>query len=633
MKTTLREIADKHWEARFPDLIALMDETLHRVENFLVLEDHYKGLRGEETRLSKSFGGFGSDVLDMKSLSTVLDKGYESKGMQKERSRRMRNIFSELESLRKAYQAKKPPVGHHELVPDVEAMLASFEEHIGGLSHLFRLIRMAQLEAKGRYSEEEHAAYFEEFSWRELDSGEMALCPPFLVYTTPREHFGEHLGTLIDLVTRGRPVKVVLSQAALSNGTGPGVASGESGRAAGLQSVPDAGLLFLSLRNVFFMQHSGSELASLEKSAVRGLDSPRPGVFSILADTESGDRHGNASLAVDSRAFPHFSYDPDRANDFVSCLDVSDNPAVDAFWSTRTLEYLDDHGEAASLERPYTPVDFAVDLARAKGERGNFKELDAQIEAALALPLVEFLEMTPAQRRGKTPFVYGVNEEGRLIRLAPSRGMVAKTADRLHVWHTLQELGGIGNPYVQAAEQRLRDTLAAENEAALEAQRAELEAQSREREQGAVSSALQALARRLTGQLPLAGENGFAAAGPGAAAPAAAAPIAAEGVSEAEVAVPAPAAPTLAPAPSGEEGPWVEQALCTSCDECTAINKKLFAYDGSKKAYILDPKGGPFSDIVKAAEKCSSGAIHPGAPLNPDEKDLEKWVKRAEKYQ
>ena len=36
--------------------------------------------------------------------------------------------------------------------------------------------------------------------------------------------------------------------------------------------------------------------------------------------------------------------------------------------------------------------------------------------------------------------------------------------------------------------------------------------------------------------------------------------------------------------------------------------------------------------LVQAAEKCAVRIIHPGTPLNPKEKDLDKWVKRAEPF-
>ena len=78
--------------------------------------------------------------------------------------------------------------------------------------------------------------------------------------------------------------------------------------------------------------------------------------------------------------------------------------------------------------------------------------------------------------------------------------------------------------------------------------------------------------------------------------------------------------------------PWLESDECTSCDECININSKIFAYDKDKKAYIKDPKGGPYQDIVMAAEKCTAQVIHPGMPNDKSIKDADKWIKRAEKY-
>jgi pyruvate-ferredoxin/flavodoxin oxidoreductase len=59
----------------------------------------------------------------------------------------------------------------------------------------------------------------------------------------------------------------------------------------------------------------------------------------------------------------------------------------------------------------------------------------------------------------------------------------------------------------------------------------------------------------------------------------------------------------------------------------------VFQYNEQKLAVVLNPKGAPFKDIVKAAEKCTAGCLHPGTPWNPNEKDLDKLVKRAAKYQ
>jgi len=77
---------------------------------------------------------------------------------------------------------------------------------------------------------------------------------------------------------------------------------------------------------------------------------------------------------------------------------------------------------------------------------------------------------------------------------------------------------------------------------------------------------------------------------------------------------------------------YIDSARCTTCNECTNLNNKMFAYNSDKQAYVKDPKAGTFHQLVSAAERCPVSIIHPGSPLNPKEKDLAKWVKRGEKF-
>jgi pyruvate-ferredoxin/flavodoxin oxidoreductase len=77
---------------------------------------------------------------------------------------------------------------------------------------------------------------------------------------------------------------------------------------------------------------------------------------------------------------------------------------------------------------------------------------------------------------------------------------------------------------------------------------------------------------------------------------------------------------------------WIETARCTSCNECTNLNPRLFGYDGNKQAYVKDVHAGTFAQLVQAAERCPAGIIHPGDPVNEKEKDLDKWIKRAEPF-
>jgi pyruvate-ferredoxin/flavodoxin oxidoreductase len=97
-------------------------------------------------------------------------------------------------------------------------------------------------------------------------------------------------------------------------------------------------------------------------------------------------------------------------------------------------------------------------------------------------------------------------------------------------------------------------------------------------------------------------------------------------------AIAAPAVATNGSSAGDYTAPWIDSAQCTSCDECIGINPKIFAYGDDKHAYVKNPKGGPYKDLVRAAEKCTAQVIHPGTPFDPKEKDAEKLMKRAAKY-
>ena len=82
----------------------------------------------------------------------------------------------------------------------------------------------------------------------------------------------------------------------------------------------------------------------------------------------------------------------------------------------------------------------------------------------------------------------------------------------------------------------------------------------------------------------------------------------------------------------GYEPAWIDTPECTACDECTNLAPKAFAYNADKKATITNPQGTTFANLVKAAEKCTAGCIHPGTPWNRGEAGVDKLIARAAKY-
>ena len=78
--------------------------------------------------------------------------------------------------------------------------------------------------------------------------------------------------------------------------------------------------------------------------------------------------------------------------------------------------------------------------------------------------------------------------------------------------------------------------------------------------------------------------------------------------------------------------PYIDTTRCSTCNECTLLNPRMFAYDQNKQAYIKDLSAGTYRELVEAAENCQVAIIHPGKPRDPNEPGLEELMRRAEAF-
>jgi ferredoxin len=226
------------------------------------------------------------------------------------------------------------------------------------------------------------------------------------------------------------------------------------------------------------------------------------------------------------------------------------------------------------------------------------------------------------------PFVWGIDENGVLARLVVSRALVFACRDRLNYWHSLQELAGIQNYYVEEAIERIVE----EQRAALEAEREQLIREHAEELEAVRSEAAGEAMGQLVDVLMGADLSGMIGGGGQLATMPAPRPAETEAPAAADVAE-AEAEPEAAEVPEEEalsfDEPWLDTPACTTCDDCMGINKMMFAYNDDKQAYLKDATAGTYEDLVRAAEICPAKCIHPGKPLNPNEPNLEELMARA----
>ncbi len=535
-----------------------------------------------------------------------------------------------------------------------------FEGHMRKMADQFRTVRRAELLLADSYDAAKDEAALSTIDWKSFTDDEFQICPPIVSMGGDGAMLDIGFQNLSRLMASGKPIRVIiLDTQVYSNTGGQACTSGFTGQVSDMAAYGEAqhgktetrkemALIALAHRGVFVHQSSQASASHLMSGVLRGLNKRRPAIFNIytpcpvehgLADDTSARA---ARLALESRAFPFLTYDPDAGPLFSDALSLEGNPALDDLWPMYPLEYVDEAGATKRMELPLTIADWAATEGRFKR---HFRPVAPERADADLVPFNDFLALTPDDRQGKSPFIFTLRPDKRLNRLEVSLEIVGLAEERLEFWAQLRELAGL-NP--SAA---VRERLVAQVEAEYEARLAQLRSEYEMKMGDLRATYPRAIAQRmaealLKGPRAASGLDGLLARvtplPPSERAPtstsAAASPngaeariIAAKPAAVAETA--APIAPAAVPSVEADTAlsmdPYIESERCTTCNECTNLNGKLFAYNADKQATVKDSGAGTFQQLVLAAERCPVGIIHPGTPLNPKEKDLEKWLKRA----
>ena len=532
-------------------------------------------------RLRASVGLVHQNVFDFDVLSRLLNDSARDVPMPESRRQRVRGLLSVLRAQRFYAAAgegdKWIGVGepYSYIFEKCSDAVAAYRERLPKMIELAKTIAIARLEIESAYSEARHDAFFAEFGVNGLDPAELALFPDYLICLRAADLPAADSELVLQAFAADMPVKVLvqaddlLEPSPIANDV---LVSGLRNRALTGAAIGSG--------TGYVLQASASSLFQLREQIVRGLTFAGPALFSVFSGASGASIpvYLTAAAAAESRAFPAFTYDPSAGADWAARFSLAANSQLELDWPTQRFDYEDADQQLLSENLAFTIVDFAAcDPRCAK----YFAEVPREKWNGDMVPVSEFLARERKDLTEKVPCLLMVDRDNRLQKVIVSDRMVREARRNVEAWRSLQELGGVHNSHAAILLERERKVWAEQAKPAVESQPT------------AVVSA-----------------------------PAASAPVAATA---------APAVAETAPEKSSDE-PYIETPRCTTCNECTQINDKMFGYDTNKQASIINPDAGTYRQLVEAAESCQISIIHPGKPRNPNEPGLDELLKRAEPF-
>ena len=538
-----------------------------------------EGLSAERLRASVGAAHQSAFAFDFDAMSRLLADSTVNVPMPESRRRRVRGLLSTLRAQRfyspasdgeKGINVGEPYSFVFEKCSDA---VAAYRERLPKMIELAKAIAVARLEIESEYREARHDAFFEEFGDNGLDPEDLALFPDYLICLRAADLAASESDLILQAFIAGIPAKIVVQTDDLLEQSPIGSEYMISGlRSRQLVSTS------IGFGAYYVLQSSSSSLFRLREKILCGISYPGPALFSVFsgASVAGIPPYLTAAAAAESRAFPAFTYDPSAGPDWASRFSLCANSQIDLDWPQQRLDYEDEEQQLVSETLAFTLADFAAcDPRCAK----HFAKVPRAKWSADLVPVSEFLAREPNDLVEKVPCLLMIDSDNRLQKVIVNDKLVREAHRCVEAWRSLQELGGVHNSHAVLLVERERKAWAEQARPATTPE-----------------------------------ENvGRATAGTPAEAPAA--PATAEAATE---------------RPSDD--PYIETARCTSCNECTQINDKMFSYDANKQASIINPDAGTYRQLVEAAESCQVSIIHPGKPRNPNEPGLDELIKRAESF-
>ncbi|HEX4944125.1 MAG TPA: hypothetical protein VFV55_07205, partial [Usitatibacteraceae bacterium] len=398
--------------------------------------------------LRASFGGTQANDFDFAEMSRLVVRGAPKDELPAARRKRIEWALSVLKSQR--FHASRTVAAGDDapyefLFDNIAAAVAAYRERLAQAVELLKAIAIAELETRNGYDEADHDQFFEAYDKRALTADDLALFPDYLVCIPAERNSAPENAALMDTLSSGLPVKVVVQVTDLleeaSIGTGHYAFGVRSARLA---------TTAMGLGGMFVLQAASSSLYRMRNRIEGGMGCRGPALFSVFsgAPAAAGEmpRYLTAAAAMESRAFPAFVYDAAGGDNWATRFSLEHNRNPDTDWPVETFEYADGTMQRVREEVAFTYADFAL-CDRRNAE--HFAVVSRERWTAAMVPAGDWLALTERDASDRIPYLLAIDAQDVLHRVVVDIRMMQATRRCLLLWHRLQEHGGIHDSHAE----------------------------------------------------------------------------------------------------------------------------------------------------------------------------------------
>ena len=398
--------------------------------------------------LKASVGSAYEDAFDFDQMSRLLQSVAGEVALGEARRQRIESTLQLLESQR-FYAA---PGGDTEpfrfQFDSCARAAAAFRVRLPAMASLMRAITAAELEIEGELSGSRHQALLRQFGEHGLDARELAQFPDYLVSINVRDLKAEEDDELMEMLSRGLPVKVLVRTDDLL----PEPLDSTGYLAFGARSRQIANMA-IGLNEVFVLQSASSNLMRCRGRLLKAMNYAGPALISVFSGAVGNvgelPPYLSAAAAMESRAFPAFTYDPSAGKDWASRFALDDNPQVERDWPIHRLSYEDAEHQRITEEVAFTFVDFvACDRRYAR----HFAAVAPANENSALASVASCLDRESKSVPDRFPSLLMVERDNTLQRVIVDESLIREARRCRQAWHSLQQLGRIGEAPAAAVD-------------------------------------------------------------------------------------------------------------------------------------------------------------------------------------